>query len=330
MAKLLVLLMTSMFLAGCAKSPAASSKASYSSSWLPRGAALGTGQPADALPAATGTISCPAEAPGTTHDYLTCSYVGPNNAHMTFYLYIPQSYNPQQQQQYPLVLMLHGVGERAQASQTAAQNRTTALRQPYIDVWGQGAPPGGPSVQQRWPCFVVVPQVVAPQRWVDTQEHGTYTLASEPSASLEMAMVIVELLQQQYTGIDSNRLYITGISMGGYGVWDAIERWPTYFAAAVPVAAAGDPKLAGSLADLPIWDFHGAADTTAPSAGSRTMYQAIHAAGGHSCYTEYPGIGHVIWDAVYGLGNSNSNPLYSWLFAQRKGSQVTSPACSTE
>ncbi|HEV7234704.1 MAG TPA: prolyl oligopeptidase family serine peptidase [Ktedonobacteraceae bacterium] len=133
-----------------------------------------------------------------------------------------------------------------------------------------------------------------------------------------MAKEIVDALQKEYQGIDSNRLYITGLSLGGYGVWDAIERWPSYFAAAIPIAGAGDPSKAAVLKDLPIWAFHGSADTTVPASGSRDMIATIKAAGGHPLYTEYPGAGHEIWDFVYATtGTAQHTPgVLSWLFSQ--------------
>src|SRR6266480_5544053 len=114
------------------------------------------------------------------------------------------------------------------------------------------------NVQEHWPSFIVVPQVVNSQRWVNVPaSQGSYTLAAQPTDSLRMAKEIVDALQKQYLNIDSHRLYITGLSMGGYGTWDAIERWPGYFAAAAPLAGAGDPSKASRLVSLPIWAFHG-------------------------------------------------------------------------
>ena len=131
-------------------------------------------------------------------------------------------------------------------------------------------------------------------------------------------MVIVQLVQRQYAGIDANRRYITGISVGAFGVWEAIERWPGYFAAAAPVAGAGSPALAFELKDIAIWAFHGAADISVPPSGSKDMVLAIRAAGGNACYTLYPNAPHAIWDRVYGLAGNLNNPLYLWLFAQDK------------
>jgi len=107
--------------------------------------------------------------------------------------------------------------------------------------------------------------------------------------------------------------------MGGYGTWEAIERWPNYFAAAAPIAGAGDPSKASTLTHLPIWAFHGSADRTVPVSGSRDMIDAISAAGGNPRYTEFPGAGHGVWGYVYSLGASgNATDFFPWLFSQHK------------
>ena len=106
--------------------------------------------------------------------------------------------------------------------------------------------------------------------------------------------------------------------MGGQGTWDAIDRWPHYFAAAVPISGASDPSRASVLVDLPIWTFHGSKDTVVSVNGTRTMIAAITAVGGHPRYREIPGADHGIWGQVY---SPRSDPeLYSWLFSQRRTS----------
>jgi len=234
---------------------------------------------------------------------------------MTYYLFIPINYDPHIK--YPLVLLLHGGDERANVGNPPDQNRNALLNQDYVRVWGPGIPgSSSPGVQARYPSFIVVPQVDYPQRWVDVPtSQGSYTLAAQPTDSLRMAKEIVDALQKQYPNIDPHRLYVTGISMGGYGTWDAIERWPGYFAAAAPLAGAGDPSKASRLVHLPIWAFHGAGDGDAPVSGSRDMIRAIKLTGGHPRYTEYPSAGHEIWVMVY------STPAFiSWLFSQHTSS----------
>jgi predicted peptidase len=114
-------------------------------------------------------------------------------------------------------------------------------------------------------------------------------------------------------GIDTSRIYITGLSMGGYGTWDAIARYPNFFGAAAPVCGGGDPKLVKQYAKLPIWCFHGEADSVVKVIRSREMVEALQQVGSSIKYTEYPGVQHDSWTATY------SNPeFYEWLFAQRK------------
>jgi predicted peptidase len=237
-----------------------------------------------------------------------------------YYLYIPSNYNPAQK--YPLVLLLHGGGERSNPSKTAEQNEQVLLNDPYAQVWSADYnAPGNPHIQQRWPCFVVIPQLSTGQNWVNVPVNGgSYSQPAQPSAGLLVAKEILDALQKEYRGIDANRLYVTGLSNGGYGTWDAIERWPNYFAAAAPIAGAGDPSKADVLKNLPIWAFHGSADTTVPVSGSRDMIAAIEAAGGHPRYTEFPGLGHGIWGFVYGLntGPQVVTDFFPWLFSQHK------------
>jgi predicted peptidase len=239
---------------------------------------------------------------------------------LSYYLYMPSNYNPAKK--YPLVLLLHGGGQRGTPTNTVEQNASALLNDPYALVWSTDYnAAGNPHIQQHWPCFVVVPQLSTGQNWVNVPVHnGSYQQPAQPSAGLLAAKELLDTLQNKYTSIDANRLYITGLSLGGYGTWDAVERWPHYFAAAVPIAGAGDPSKASLLKDLPIWAFHGSVDATVPVEGSRDMIAAIRAAGGHPGYTEFPNQGHGVWGWVYGL---NEGPLlvtnfYPWLFSQHK------------
>ncbi|GCE03184.1 alpha/beta hydrolase-fold protein [Dictyobacter aurantiacus] len=238
---------------------------------------------------------------------------------LPYYLYQPAHYNPAHK--YPLVLLLHGGGERAQPHNTPAQNQALLFEQDYVRVWSDtytGA--HDPHIQQRWPTFVVVPQVMIPHQWVNnSSREGSYKQAPRPTRELLMAKQLIDSLQKQYTGIDPHRLYVTGVSQGGYGTWDIIERWPHYFAAAAPISGAGDPSKVGVLKDLPVWAFHGAKDPIVPVSGTRQMIAAMRAAGESPRYTELPHGQHYIWGEIYSLNNA-SNPVpnfYSWLFSQK-------------
>ncbi|MCL4371211.1 MAG: alpha/beta hydrolase-fold protein, partial [Chloroflexi bacterium] len=191
----------------------------------------------EATPAA-GSISCESKGSG---GYQLCHYTDKLGQTMNFFLFVPAAFEPAQK--YPLVLVLHGGGERARPGMTRAADDAVLEHAPYVKCWvGKPAHLNDPSVQSRWPSFIVVPQLDGLSRWVNVPpSQGSYKMAPEPTAELRMAKDIVDLLRQKYANVDPNRLYITGISLGGYGTWDAIERWPGYFAAAVAVSGGGDP-----------------------------------------------------------------------------------------
>jgi len=229
---------------------------------------------------------------------------------MTYYLFIPENYNPQSQ--YPLVLMLHGGGERAKPGETPEYNREILLHQYYAQVWITSA------IQEKNPSFILIPQITSPGSWMSVPAAtGPYTLPPQPTSSLRMAKEILDMLLIKYSGIDASRLYVTGLSMGGYGTWEAVERWPNYFAAAVPLSGAGDPSKAPSLVHQAIWAFHGAKDTVVPVSGSRYMISAITQAGGHPRYTEIPNEGHDLWIPGKVYSPTADTALFSWLFSQK-------------
>jgi predicted peptidase len=259
------------------------------------------------------------------HGYIRRTFMDDEGRSLVYYLYIPSNYNPWQK--YPLVLLLHGDGEKSNPRKTAAQNQAALLKQPYVRVWTSAyAAPDNPYIQQRWPCFVVVPQITTTQQWINVSlnkgfyTQGFYIQKRHPAVTLSMTMHILNVLQREYAGIDARRRYITGISSGAFGVWDAIERWPNYFAAAAPLAGAGDPSHAALLRYLPIWIFHGGRDNVVTVRGSRTMFAAIRKAGGRPLYTEFPGLKHGIWGNVYALPGA-PQPVagfFPWLFSQKR------------
>jgi len=114
--------------------------------------------------------------------------------------------------------------------------------------------------------------------------------------------------------IDSTRLYLGGLSMGGYGVWDLLARRPNRFAAAFPICGGGDLAKAKSIADIPIWCFHGADDKIVPVGRSQEMIDALNSAGANSVrFSNYPGVGHHAW-----LNAFAEPELFDWLFAPRR------------
>lgn len=202
---------------------------------------------------------------------------------------------------YPLVIFLHGAGERgddnvAQLKHGAREFLTETNREKY-------------------PCFLIAPQCPKGIAWANIDRtQSKPKLEAEPSTPLSMVMEVAEQVIEKYP-VDKSRIYITGLSMGGYGTFDAIERYPKRFAAALPICGGGDSsqEKVAAIKELPIWIFHGGADNVVPTARSREMVEALKEAGGEPKYTEYPGVGHDSWTETY------KNPdVLAWLFQQAK------------
>jgi predicted peptidase len=237
---------------------------------------------------------------------------------LRYYLYLPLNYNPQKR--YPLVLFLHGGGERERAGYTAIQDQNLVLHVSSIRVWSAeypGVP--NPQIQEKWPCFVLVPQLGINQNWVNVNFYdGPYHQPEQPSSGLELTKELLDSLQKKDQSIDPQRLYITGYSNGGAGTWDAIARWPNYFAAAAPIAGAGDPTKVTAFKNLAIWAFHGDKDATVAVSGTRDMITALKSVGGNPRYTEFAGMGHGGWGMVYGVDQPVVADFLPWLFAQHR------------
>jgi predicted peptidase len=119
--------------------------------------------------------------------------------------------------------------------------------------------------------------------------------------------------------VDKDRIYVTGLSMGGFGTWSLAAAYPDRFAAIIPICGGGNPATATKLKDLPIWVFHGAKDKTVPASRSEAMVKALKDAGAkHVTFTLYPEAGHNAWTPTY------SNPkVWEWLLKQKRGGAKT-------
>jgi hypothetical protein len=135
---------------------------------------------------------------------------------------------------------------------------------------------------------------------------------SDWSLEREVTISLLDEIVRNYS-VDSERIYLTGLSMGGFGTFDFLARHPDLFAAGVPMSGGGNPSDAPLMKDVPIWIFHGALDDIVPVEYSRTMNEAILAAGGLPRYTELPTGTHGIWPTIY---RDTENVLYPWLFNQ--------------
>lgn len=198
---------------------------------------------------------------------------------------------------YPLVIFLHGSGERG--SDNEAQLK-----------WGvQNFATDKNMVEH--PAIVIAPQCPLNQSWSNFTRPDM-KLQSTPSKPMQLVIELIKQLETKMP-IDTNRIYITGLSMGGYGTFDAIERYTNLFAAAVPVCGGGDVSLAPTIAHLPIWMFHGSEDPAVKTIYSVDMNAALMKAGAHPGLTIYPETGHFSWLAAY-----SDEHMMNWLFRQHK------------
>ncbi len=233
-----------------------------------------------------------------TDEYEARTFAGPEGQSLNYRLLKPKNYDAAKK--YPLVLFLHGAGERG--ADNVAQLK-------------HGAPLfAKPDVREKFPCFVVAPQCPPEQKWADIDwSSDTPTQPAKVSPSMGLTLGALDVLQKEFS-IDADRLYVTGLSMGGYGTWDLITRFPEKWAAAVPICGGGDKAKAALAKGVPIWAFHGANDPTVKLVRTVEMIDAIRAAGANPLYSEYPYVQHDSWSNAYG-----ESQLLPWLFAQRRG-----------
>ena len=191
--------------------------------------------------------------------------------------------------QYPLIVCLHHGGSHGKDN----MQQLSADPAPFLMELGN---------RTKYPSFIFMPQ--SPEGVGFSGMHGS------PSVDSLVFRTIRQL--EGNLPIDRKRIYVLGISGGGYGSWHLISAHPEMFAAAVPICGGGEPKYGPELVNVPIWAFHGARDKLAPVAHSRDMIAAIRKAGGKPKYTEYEFAGHGIWDNVKQEG------IMEWMFAQHK------------
>ncbi|HYC84989.1 MAG TPA: alpha/beta fold hydrolase [Chryseosolibacter sp.] len=207
-------------------------------------------------------------------------------------------FETQQQTKYPLVVFLHGAGERGNDNEVQIKH-ISAL---FLDEQNR----------KNYPAFVLAPQCPRGHVWSsfrrDGQQVRLKNLASRPAQLLLRLMD--EILNE--LPIDRERIYIVGLSMGGFGTWDLIARHPNKFAAAVAVCGGGAAGTAPSIKHIPVWAFHGGLDKVVLPRESRSMIQALRDAGGSPGYTEYPHVEHNSWVNAF-----KEPELLPWLFDKR-------------
>ncbi len=198
---------------------------------------------------------------------------------LDYLLYLPPDY--QKKESWPLMVFLHGAGERGSDLNKVKAHGPAKLVEQGKDL----------------PFIIVSPQCPADQWW--------------PGLEREV-IALVDEMTENYK-VDPNQVYLTGLSMGGYGTWSIGCSYPNRFAAIVPICGGGRPFRTGGLKNVPVWAFHGAKDPVVPPSESQQMVDAGNKAGGSAKLTVYPDAMHDSWTQTY------DNPqLYDWLLSHRK------------
>ncbi len=201
----------------------------------------------------------------------------------------------------PLVIFLHGAGERGSDNQAQLK-------------WGV-MNFATDEMMALHPAVVIAPQCPSNQSWSNIERVNNSTeahLKPEPSKPMQLLRELIQqLIKDQH--IDTTRIYITGLSLGGFGTFDAVERYPDLFAAALPVCGGGDVSKIATAAHIPMWICAGSDDPTVNPNYSVEMLIALRKAGAHPGFSLYPETGHFSWLYAY-----TDKHVIEWLFRQRK------------
>lgn len=196
-----------------------------------------------------------------------------------YLLFLPEDYG--EKQQWPLILFLHGAGERGNDLDKVKVHGPSKIVEKKKD----------------FPFIVVSPQCPEGDWWPKRNE------------------VLINLLDEIVSRykVDTERIYLTGLSMGGYGTWSLVCEYPERFAAIAPICGGGEPFFADRLKDVPVWAFHGAKDDVVPVRESEEMVSEVKAIGGDARLTVYADAGHDSWTQTY-----NNQEIYDWFLKHRK------------
>ncbi len=196
---------------------------------------------------------------------------------MNYLLYLPTGY--EEKDSWPLILFLHGAGERGDD----------------IELVKKHGPPKLVGEGKDLPFIIVSPQCPSNKRWEAT----------------ELSALLDKIVKEQH--VDQERIYVTGLSMGGFGTWSLAFHSPERFAAIAPICGGGEPDWTKKFKKLPAWVFHGAKDTAVPLERSEAMVSAMKSEGGDVQLTVYPEAGHDSWTETY-----NNPKLYEWLLSHQR------------
>ena len=229
------------------------------------------------------------------HYFKKAVFTSQNQEKLPYRLLYPLSYDPIKK--YPLVLFLHGAGSQGD------DNESQLMEVPQVLLKA--------SADSKYACFVLAPQCRKEDAWAWFPKYPLCETAKEPSKSCRLTLDLIDGLIAKLP-IDQQRIYVTGLSLGGEGTFDMITQRPHFFAAALPVCGIADSSKVNLMKHTPLWIFHGDSDEINSVEYSRNLVKAFKRQGLNCRYSEYAGVKHDSWTRAY-----QEPELLKWMFNQK-------------
>jgi predicted peptidase len=238
-------------------------------------------------------------------DYESYIYESPKGDILRYRILLPDNYD--RSREYPVILFLHGMGERGDDNeQQLVHGADLFLKE---------------DIRKDYPAIVVFPQCPGDKTWSEMERENkpdgttsfSFHLSKRPGEMSSLVMKMMKKLAREES-VDKKRIYVMGLSMGGFGTFEMLYFWPKYFAAAVPICGGHDSEGASKYSkNVSLWIFHGADDNVVSPQYSREMNKALKELGADVKYTEFPGVKHNSWDNTF-----ETPGLLPWLFSKAR------------
>ena len=241
------------------------------------------------------------------------TYVAKDGTSLPYRLYVPEDYDAEKE--YSFLLFLHGAGNRGNENESQVSMHVALLDR---IIGGEEIKNGEETIDASKEFIIIAPQCDEESQWVDTSwsvlPDPSYKLDEVPQSRFMTAVVeLIEKMQADYS-LNDGRMYVTGLSMGGFGTWDLITRYPELFDAAIPLGGAGDVSKAEIIKNTPVWTFHQLQDPTVAPDGTLAMVKALTEVGAEVKFTPYFDGVHNAWTKGYAEPD-----MLNWLYSHSDG-----------
>lgn len=237
---------------------------------------------------------------------------------LPYRFHVPENYNPEKE--YPFILFLHGAGNRGDDNLSPISEHMVMMER---IMGGETIVINGRETRLCDEFIIAIPQCAKGEQWVDTpwgtMPDPSYSLDEvKQSKYMTAVLEMIDDIKSKYN-VDDNKMYVTGLSMGGFGTWDIIMRYPDMFAAAIPLGGGADLSKAEVIKDIPIWTIHQYLDNLVSSLGTQNMVKELVKVGGNIKFSGYFEYTHNAWKKGYA-----EKDLFTWLLSQSKDNRPAS------